>query len=179
MLAEKLETHQKSVTRVKTLTTTKVLSSTGLCRTVRSSETYLLKQESHSTLFISSTIHFIHCSLHASLMSFISYHASFPPPTAHLSGSHGFKPSDRKKTFSVQNLIARMKGWYPCSCWLPSNPTCSLLPRIFLPLFLLPLESLGKLLTLTWTHTYFPIFLSNTHNPHLGNSYFWACFVGT
>ena len=61
---------------------------------------------------------------------------------------------------------------FPILC--PSHTTCSLLRGTFLPLFLLPLESLSKLLTLTWIPTDFPIFLfyPSTHKPHLGNSQF-------
>ena len=53
---------------------------------------------------------------------------SFPPPSVHLSGGRGFKPVTGK-TFSAQNSIACMKGWYPCSRWLSNltSFTCNLL----------------------------------------------------
>ena len=83
----------------------------------------------------------------------------FPSPfSAHFWG-HGVFPSHFStpiwrlwvqtpwpaKTFSAQYSIACMKGWYQCSRWLSylTSFTCNLLvlPRTFLPFFLLPLES--------------------------------------
>ena len=53
---------------------------------------------------------------------------------------------------------------------LPSHTTCSLLPRTFLLLFLLPHQSLCKLFTLTWINADSPIFLfyPSTHKPPSG-----------
>ena len=64
---------------------------------------------------------------------------------------------------------------------LLSHTTCSLLPRTFLPLLLLGLEILSKLLTITRTHTGFPIFLfyPSIHKLCLGNFPARACFVDT
>ena len=79
------------------------------------------------------------------------------------------------KAFFAQNSIAHMKAWYPSSCWLSylTSFTYNLhvVPRTILLLSLLPLESLSKFFTLTWTHTDFPIFLfyPSTHKPCLGN----------
>ena len=74
---------------------------------------------------------------------------------------------------SHEGLISMLMPTF-VSYRIPSHTTCSLLPRTFLPLFLLPLESLSKWLTHTWTHTDFPIFLfySSAHKPSLGNSQF-------
>ena len=92
---------------------------------------------------------------------------SFFPPSAHLSGGHGFKHWDQQKLFrhKIQLLAWRddthAHADFPIS--FPSHTTCSLLPRIFL----LPLESLSKLLTPRWMTTDFPIFLiyPSTHKP--------------
>ena len=64
---------------------------------------------------------------------------------------------------------------------LPSHTSCSLLPRTFLPLLLLGLEISSKLLTITRTHTYFPIFLfyRSIHKLCLCNFLARACFVDT
>ena len=64
---------------------------------------------------------------------------------------------------------------------LPSQTICSLLPRTFFLLFLLPLVSLRKFLTLTWTITVFLIFLfyPSTLKPRLDNFPARACYVGT
>ena len=60
---------------------------------------------------------------------------SFPTPSAHLSGGSGLKPQDRQKLFGHKiQLLARMddaEADFPIS--LPSNTTCSKLPRVFLP----------------------------------------------
>ena len=109
--------------------------------------------------------------------------ASFPPPSAHLSGGRGFKPHDRQKLFGhkIQLLAWRDDNGFHSHADFPSHTTCALLTWTFLPRFLLPLESLSKLLTLTWTHTGFPIclFYPSAHKPSLGNLQFkralWVC----
>ena len=105
---------------------------------------------------------------------------SFPAPSVDLSGGLGFKPWDQQNNSwqKIQLLTWRddPHAYANFPFFLPSNITCFVLPRTFLPLLPSSYWILSKLHVLP-TDLPIILFLSCTHKTSLGNILIRACFA--